>query len=192
VIERTLPARIGKEFNWHPDIDPDRKFERTVAVARLHDDVFAIYRPVDGWDVMSSSVWRQLFASPVPDFLSNFSWRWYRSLRWLDDSDGPAHESHDYGNTDLVAMSASSGLAWRQAYLAGLITQKTGLPRRLDNFGPEDLRPLHVRPLSMSQAEFTRAVHENLAGTDPYASVDASSIAIRVLVESEAPLRACA
>ena len=186
MIHRPITARVGKEFNWSPDVDPDRRFERTVAVSRLHDDAFAIYRPAAGWEVMSAAVWQQVYASPVPDFLSNLTWRWYRALRHHDD----VRETFDYTNTDLVNMSATCDLAWRQAYLAGLIRQKTGLTRNIRNFGPEDRRPHHVRPTSMTPAEFKRAVFEDLAGDDPYAHVDVSRVPIRVRVDAR--LRACA
>ena len=178
----------GKQFNWRPDINPDRRFERTVAVARLHEDAFAVYRPNVGWEVMSAATWQQLYASPVPEFLSNLTWRWYRTLRHLDGS----CESHAYANTDLVNMSASCDLAWRQAYLAGLIRQKTGLPRRIHDFGPEDRHPMLVKPRGMTQDEFYQAIFEDLTDFNPYAEVDVEAIPIRVRVEATAPLRACA
>jgi hypothetical protein len=191
---QTMPPHTsqGKSFDWRPDVDSDRCFGHQIVVAKLHDDAFAIFRPLialtPGWEVLSRRTWRQTYASPAPSFLSNATWRWYRCLRAIDSNE-PMRDSHTYTNSDLLAMCASWDLAWRAAYVAGLIRQKWGLPCCLDDFGPEDFLPLHVRPEGMPREEFDRAVDEELTGVDVYADVDTSRVPIRLRLE---PTMVCA
>ena len=188
-------APQGKPFDWRPDVNPDRCFESQIVVAKLHDDAFAVFRPLaavaPGWEVLSRCIWRQTYASPVPSFLTNATWRWYQSLRAIG-SNRTTRDSHTYTNADLVAMSASWDLAWREAYLAGLIPQKWGLPRHIHDFGPEDFWPLHVRPEGMTREEFDQAVDDDLVGANVYADVDTDSIPIRVRLESTSLACECA